>query len=558
MQLLGTLPTVKGEPIMQTNTRLRRRNRQPRQATSFIKSYHPFMAALLMGLAVIILPAAMNRAEAQQVNPTMLDPNLEVRTVASGLVTPISMAFLGANDFLVLEKNTGKVQRVVNGTVKSTALDLAVNFASERGLLGIALHPQFPSNPGVYLYWTCAGTPPPPENPFVPVETACADTPGLGADTNDVLAVPLLGNRVDRFIWNGSTLTFDHNLIKLRAFQNDAAPTPPGQGDAAQPALGNHNGGVIRFGRDGKLYIIFGDNGRRGQLQNLPSGPTATGLGTPVPDDQFGGPQPDNAHLSGVILRLNDNGTTPKDNPFFSAGATIGGEAGSNIQKIFAYGVRNSFGMAVDPLSGQLWDQQNGDDSFDELNVIRRGANLGWVQIMGPLSRISEFKQIETTLAAQSLQQLRWPPTRIANSPNEALSRMFFLPGAHYDDPVFSWRYAVAPAGIGFLNSSALGPNLAGDLFVGASTPVLAGGYLFHINIGGNGRGVDPEDIRLTDGVADNSAKFDVTESESLLIGRDFGVGTDIQTGPNGNLYVVSLSKGSIYEVFSRVFGGAQ
>lgn len=541
---------------MQTITRLRRRNRRPRQATGFIKSYHPFLAALILGCAVIILPAAMNRAEAQQVSPTMMDPNLGVRTVASGLVTPISMAFLGANDFLVLEKNTGKVQRVANGAVKSTALDLAVNFASERGLLGIALHPQFPANPGVYLYWTCAGTPPPPENPFFPVETACGDAPGLGADTNDILAVPLLGNRVDRFIWNGSTLTFDQNLIKLRAFQNDAAPVPPGQGDESQPPLGNHNGGVIRFGHDGKLYIIFGDNGRRGQLQNLPSGPTATGLGTPVPDDQFGGPQPDNAHLSGVILRLNDNGTTPSDNPFFSAGAAIGGEVGGNIQKIFAYGVRNSFGMAFDPLSGQLWDQQNGDDSFDELNLIRRGANLGWVQIMGPLSRLAEFKQIETTLAAQSLQQLRWPPTRLANTQNEALSRLFMLPGAHYDDPVFSWRYAVAPAGIGFLSSRALGPQLEGDLFVGASTPVLAGGYLFHINIGGNGRGIELQDERLADGVADNFAKFDVTESESLLIGRDFGVGTDIQTGPNGNLYVVSLSKGSIYEVFSRIFRG--
>jgi len=59
----------------------------------------------------------------------------------------------------------------------------------------------------------------------------CADTPALGADTGDILAVPLLGNRVDRFAWNGASLTFDRNLIKLHAFQNDGAPTPPGQGD---------------------------------------------------------------------------------------------------------------------------------------------------------------------------------------------------------------------------------------------------------------------------------------------------------------------------------------
>ena len=181
---------------------------------------------------------------------------------------------------------------------------------------------------------------------------------------------------------------------------------PPNQGDEAQPPLGNHDGGVIRFGPDGKLYIIIGDNGRRGQLQNLPSGPTETGLGPTVPDDQFGGPEPDNAHFTGVIIRLNSDGTTPTDNPFFAAGAAIGGEVGSNIQKIFAYGVRNSFGMAFDPLSGNLWDQLNGDDSFDELNLVTPGENSGWIQIMGPISRLAEFKQIETTLAPMTLQQL--------------------------------------------------------------------------------------------------------------------------------------------------------
>ena len=106
---------------------------------------------------------------------------------------------------------------------------------------------------------------------------------------------------------------------------------------------GNHNAGVIAFGPDGKLYIIIGDNGRRGNLQNLPCGPIATCPGPVVPDDQFGSPEPDDAHLTDVILRLNDDGSTPSDNPFCSAGAEKGGEVGANIQKIFAYGIRNSF-----------------------------------------------------------------------------------------------------------------------------------------------------------------------------------------------------------------------
>src|SRR5262249_23614525 len=158
--------------------------------------------------------------------------------------------------------------------------------------------------------------------------------------------VPLLGNRVDRYNWNGSTLVFDRNLIKLRAFQNDAT-NEVFQNDATNEAMhGNHNGGGIRFWPDRKLYILIGDVGRRGQLQNLPCGPTPQCPGPIVPDDQFGGPQPDNAHFTGVIIRLNDDGTTPTDNPFFRVGAAKGGEVGANIQKIFAYGVRNSFGMA--------------------------------------------------------------------------------------------------------------------------------------------------------------------------------------------------------------------
>ncbi|HEX9380462.1 MAG TPA: PQQ-dependent sugar dehydrogenase, partial [Gaiellaceae bacterium] len=482
-------------------------------------------------------------ATAAQAGPTMLDPSLTVRTVVSGLTTPSSIAFLGPNDMLVLEKNTGMVLRVTNGVVQGVVLDLSVNNASERGLLGIALHPDFPTDRGVYLYWTCRSTAP-PTDPFVPDEQRCLNANMFGADTSDILQVPLLGNRVDRFVLNGTTLTFDRNLIMLRAFQNDGAPTPPGQGDEAQPPRGNHDGGVITFGPDRKLYVIFGDQGRRGELQNLADGPTP-----PTADDQFGGPEPDDAHLSGVVLRLNDDGSTPADNPFFAAGASRGGAAGANIQKIFAYGVRNSFGLAFDPLSGNLWDQQNGDDSFDELNRVEPGMNGGWVQIMGPLSRLSQYKQIETTFGAQTLQQLRWPPTEIADTPAEALSRLVVLPRSHYGDPEFAWKWAVPPAAIGFVRGGGLGPQFQGDLFVGAATPLTAGGYLFHFNLTGNRQRIAVDDPRLEDRVADNNAKHDLNESESLLIGRDFGVTTDIESSPNGNLFVVSISSGAIYEI---------
>jgi glucose/arabinose dehydrogenase len=513
--------------------------------------WRTFLVAALVGPALLV--GSATAPVAAQEGPTVVDPDLGVRTIVSGLVAPTTMAFLGPNDFLVLEKTTGQVKRVVNGAVQSVVLDLSVNFASERGLLGIALHPNFPANPSVYLYWSCQAPPPPASSPFSPTQQRCADTPETGPDNGQLLAVPLLGNRVDRFRWTGSALVFDRNLVMLRSFQNDGGPDPAGQGDSAQPARANHDGGVLAFGPDGKLYIATGDLGRRGQLQNLPDGPTP-----PTADDQFGGPSPDNAHLSGVVLRLNDDGSTPGDNPFFTVGGQIGGETGANVQRLFAYGLRNTFGIAFDPVSGNLWDQQNADDAFDELNLVERGMNGGWIQIMGPAARVPQFKQIELTLPPSggvpgaTLQQIRWPADNIADTPQEALSRLFMLPGSHYSDPEFSWKFAVPPAGIGFLSSRALGPQYANDLFAGAATPLTAGGYLFRFNLTGNRLKIAVDDPRLEDRVADNNAKNDITESESLLFGTGFGVGTDVETGPNGNLFVVSASNGAVYEIFRK------
>jgi glucose/arabinose dehydrogenase len=528
----------------------------------------------------------------------------------------------------------------------------------------MTLHPEFSTTPWVYLYWTESST---------------------GADSGATGETPLLGNRVDRFVWNGSNLTPDQNIIRLRAFQEDAG----------QPLRGNHDGGVIKFGPDGKLYIYIGDVGRRGQMQNLSDGPGPAGNS---PDDQFGGPEPDDAHLTGVILRLNDDGSTPTDNPFALAGALRGGEAGANLQKVFAYGIRNGFGMAFDPFSGDLWEAQNGDDTFTELNRVLPGANLGWIQVMGPISRVADFKAIETSEEFSGLQQIRWLPSNIADTPQGVMERLFMVfeggdefgaimtgseevpavttgagavaffrlnidgtlsfelratsaiqaarqahihlgarnqngpvvlflygltdgedfqagdlissgtvsdadviarpgftptiaalaerirqgrayanlhtiahpggevrgqamvtdrePVSHYSDPEFSWKFEVAPAGIGFITGRALGPQYQGDLVVGAARTFLADGQLFRFQLTGNRRNVGVDDPRLEDRVADNLAKFDLTESESLLFGTGFGIGTDIQTGPNGNLFVVSLSNGEIYEIFRNRPGG--
>jgi aldose sugar dehydrogenase len=513
---------------------------------------------LSLATTIAVLAAAAtttrDRTHAQTPTPQMLDASLDVRRVVGGLEMPIGMAFLDTGDMLVVEKNTGRVKRVVNGTVTATVLDLGVNNNSERGLLSIALHPDFPRNPGVYLYWTCRSTGT-PSDPFFPDERTCPASTMFAADSGNVLEVPLLGNRVDRFVWTGSQLQFDRNLITLRAFQNDGAPTPAGQGDSTQPPRGNHNGGVIRFGPDRKLYVFVGDVGRRGQLQNLEDGPG----GPRGDDDQFGGPEPDDAHLTGVILRLDDDGRAPTDNPFHRVGAEMGGEVGSNIQKIYAYGVRNGFGMAFDPISGDLWEQENGDDSFSELNRVEPGFNSGWPQVMGPLQRVTEYRTIETTTTpnppdpfAQTyfgLQQLRWSPENISR--NVGGVDFFQLRGSQYSPPEFTWKYEVAPGAIGFVRGNGLGAAFDGDLFVAGATPLLEGGHLFRFELTRNRRDFEFSDRRLRDGVADNIHKWEITESESLLIGRNFGVGTDMHTGPNGNLFIVSLTHGAVYEIFA-------
>ena len=129
---------------------------------------------------------------------------------------------------------------------------------------------------------------------------------------------------------------------------------------------------------------------------------------------------------------------------------------------------------------------------------------------------------------------------------------MVMFPGARFKDPELSWKYEVAPGGIGFLDGRKLGRRYEGDLFMAGARDLLEGGHLFRIELSGDRRSVDPDDPRLEDRVADNVNKWEITESESLLFGRNFGVGTDVQTGPDGHLYVVSLSNGTVYEIAPR------
>jgi len=194
------------------------------------------------------------------------------------------------------------------------------------------------------------------------------------------------------------------------------------------------------------------------------------------------------------------------------------------------------------------------------------------------MSRILEFKTIEMNLFAAplilgTLQQIRYPTSRIPYSPELATSRLFMLPGATYVDPEMSWRYAISPAGLGFVNGDGLGPAYNGTLWLGGATPTsitggssgtFAGGFLMVFRLTPDRAHLDfSADPRLADHVADNGIfpppvgtgagtagyKYTGQESESLLIGQNFGVTTDIKTGPDGGLYVVSNTDNTVYRI---------
>jgi aldose sugar dehydrogenase len=374
--------------------------------------------------------------------PSLRDPNLSVTEITSGLSSPTTMAFIGADDILVLQKDNGQVRRVISGVLQPGAvLDVAVDHTSERGMLGIALHPNFPTSPFVYLYFTESST--------------SGDSSGSAA-----------ANRVYRTTWNGTTLASPLLILDL--------PVSPGP---------NHDGGVIIFGPDGKLYVVIGDLNRDGQLQNFPGGPT--------PDD------------TSVILRLNDDGSVPSDNPFFSQGG--------NVAKYYAYGIRNSFGMVFDPVTDDLWMTENGPGSFDEINLVEPGFNSGWEKLMGPDAR----------------------------NANDA-SSLFSLAGSHYADPKFSWLDNVGPTAIVFLDSTDLGASYENDVFVGD----INNGHLYRFQPNGTRNGFVFSGAGLADLVADSGAELNET-----IIGTGFAGITDLKVGPDGRLYVVSFGDGKIYAI---------
>jgi aldose sugar dehydrogenase len=283
-------------------------------------------------------------------------------------------------------------------------------------------------------------------------------------------------NRVYRYEWD------QENQILVNGTMVLDLPANPGPG---------HNGGKIEADRNGNIYAVIGDLFREGQLQNVQEGPAA--------ED------------SSVIIRIKEDGSAVADNPFFNS-------SNEGMRKYYAYGIRNSFGLAIDPISRLLWDTDNGDDSYDEINIVRPGFNSGWDKIMGPIAR-SDIEQADLE------------------------EELVIFEGSKYADPVFSWEKPVGVTDLEFLNSTALGPKYAYNLFVGD----INNGNLYYFELNGSRTGIklDQNDREeLADQVAD-----DDQELSWIVFGSGFEGGiTDIETGPDGFLYVLTFN-GSLYRI---------
>jgi glucose/arabinose dehydrogenase len=272
-------------------------------------------------------------------------------------------------------------------------------------------------------------------------------------------------NRLYRYTWNGVSLVDPVLILDL--------PATPGA---------NHPAGKIAIGLDGYVYTLIGDLNNEGKLQNVKDGPD--------PND------------SSVIFKISANdGSAAKGNPF----------AGLNtkMSKYYGYGVRNSFGLAIDPVTGVLWDTENGDKDFDEINLVRPGFNSGWKQLMGPLS--------ENKVSINDLVR---------------------FPGSHYSDPLFSFAPSLGVTDIQLFNSTRLGAKYVNNVFVG---DINHGNlYFFTLNGARTGFIFGQNEQDLLDHVA-NGEK----ELSEITLGTGFDGITDIKTAPDGFLYVLTFDEGA-------------
>src|SRR5215208_549617 len=415
-------------------------------------------------------------------NIVLSDPKLKVELVASGLDFPTTMAFLAPDDFLILEKNTGNVKRFVNGTlIEKPLLHVNTNIKDERGLLGIAV-----SEKKEIFY----------ENTFLIENKKLTHNVFLyyieckkkNIDCENRIYKYDLDNQRDE-------LVNPKLLVGIPSF-----PDP------------SHIGGILNIGPDENLYFTVGN------FQNtIPSKIYKTKTqnfedGEPV-DGRAG------------ILRITQDGKP------VGVEGIIGNEYPLNLY--YAYGVKNSFGIDFDPVTGKLWFTENGPQFGDEINLAEPGSNSGSDKLYG----IWESNDLGDRLKNKKGEYV----TVVEDNPKDLV---YFNGKGHYSPPEFIWGKTVDPTALLFLDSDKLGSQYQNDMFVGSAD----GGRIFHFDLN------DKRDGLVLKGNLTDKIAIDKTEFKDILFAEGFSIITDLKQSPDGYPYIVSGLKQSKTAKFGAVF----
>src|SRR5215211_8508578 len=398
------------------------------------------------------------------------------------------MAFLGPDDVLVLEKENGNVKRIVDGEIlDEPLLDVEVANQYHRGMLGVAISnissSSIDNEAGVikyvFLYYTESSGE--DGNDDCPEIIRCKE----GNDPK--------GNRLYRYqLDDEEELSNPKLLLDL--------PATPGS---------EHVGGALIIGPDSNIYLVSGDGHscvsssdscEEGNIQSTVLNSLSTNVQNGLPPAGRGG-----------ILRVTQNGQAVGGVGIHDS--ILGKE--DPLNKYYAYGIRNSFGIDFDPVTGNLWDTENGPGENDEINLVKPGFNSGWVQVQG----MSSDKE-DDDFNIDDLVDFDGKGT--------------------YSDPEFEWRQTLGPTAIIFLHSDRLGAQYENDIFVGS----IVTGNIYHF-----GLSEDRTQLVLTGELEDKIAETRETGQEQTLFGEGFAGVSDLEVGPDGYLYVVSLGQGKIFRV---------
>ncbi|HYZ60782.1 MAG TPA: PQQ-dependent sugar dehydrogenase, partial [Nitrososphaeraceae archaeon] len=175
--------------------------------------------------------------------------------------------------------------------------------------------------------------------------------------------------------------------------------------------------------------------------------------------------------------------------------------------------IRNSFGMDFDPITGNLWDTENGG-LYDEINLVFPGFNSGWDKVTGKADSKQTFDAEDDLVDFDGM--------------------------GEYSNPEFSWQGGTVPTAILFFHSNKLGSDFENDIFIGTAT-----GNLHHFDLQ-DGRNELALEGDLEDEVAD-----DFEEGQSTIVASELGIITDLDVGPDGYLYGTSFDRnGSIFRLY--------